>query len=90
MADLSKFTPHRSGPTTRRAMTTRHPRREGDPLMLFALVAPDGRLASVIEADSIASAWTTATGWGDEDDIAEMQVEGWEVHPAGVTWEDEG
>lgn len=53
---------------------------------VFAYVDPRGRLAAVIDAETIEDAWIIATGWGDQQEIAERKKEGWGLHPAVVEW----
>lgn len=59
------------------------------PRLLFALIAPNGRLALVVDADTIDGAWVIATGFGDAADIVERKAQGWRVRPCTVMWMDE-
>lgn len=57
------------------------------PQMLFVLVAPSGRLARVIAADSFDHAWEVATFWDDPTAPGTRKERGWRIWPCAVAWE---
>lgn len=73
---------------TRRRTGVMRPTDRSAPRMIFAYTTPNGRLAAVIDAESIDDAWIIATGWGDQADIAARKQQGWRLAPAMLEWED--